>query len=166
MKTWLRWVFIVISVGGGFTGIAIISEAMFRQEASLATWMIYGIAMILYLFTVVSGLIFADNPRRTLPLMVALIVQIPWVSSPIIVYSFCAGFRIAAGLLDGKIVLNWRLGSYVEIFLFGSSHPWGAGINFFAVLALILLLRYSRTPNKSPEPTPVGAGSSASRTTL
>jgi len=145
MKTWLRWLLIVLSVGGGFTGVAVILEALFRKESNLATWIVGGFAAFLYIFTIASGLIFADNPKRTLPLMAALIFQIPWVSSPIIVYDFCSGFRVAAGILDGRITLNWRLGSYFEIFFFGSSHPWGAGINFFALLVLIVLLRNSRT---------------------
>jgi len=154
MKTWLRWLLIVLSVGGGFTGIAVTFEALFRNEASLGVWLACGFAILLYMFVVVSGLIFADSPTRTLPLVAALIIQIPWVSSPIFDYGFCAGFRISAGLLDGKIVLNGRLGSYFEIFFFGSSHPWGVGINFFALLVLILLLRYRRTPDTALEPTP------------
>jgi hypothetical protein len=143
MNTWLRWVFIVLSVGGGFTGIAVTTEALFRNEAGLGTWLICGLAILFYLFIVVSGLIFADNPARTFPLVAALIVQIPWVSSPVFVYSICAGSGVSAGLLDGKVVLNWRFGSSFEFFILGG-HPWGAGINFFALLALILLLRYGR----------------------
>jgi hypothetical protein len=159
MKTWLRWILIVISVGGGFTGITFTTETLFRQEASLAAWLICGFAILLYLFIVVSGLIFADNPRRTLPLIAALIIQIPWVSSPFFVYGFCTGFRVAAGILDGKIVFNFRFGSYFEFFILGS-HPWGAGINFFAVVALILLLRYSQRPKKALEPTGTASATS------
>jgi hypothetical protein len=68
------------------------------------------------------------------------------------VYSFCAGFRITAGLLGGRLVANYRFGSDFQFFIFGD-HPWGIGINFFAVLVLILLARYGRTPNPALEPT-------------
>jgi hypothetical protein len=155
MKTWFRWVLLVVAIGGSFTGLVVTVQAMSQQEAGgLISCLFYGIAVVLYLFTIVSGLLFADNPKRIIPLMIAFGLQIPWVSSPILVYSFCAGFRITAGLLDGRLVTNYRFGSDFQFLIFGD-HPWGVGINFFAVLILILLAWYSRTPPMRVEITAV-----------
>jgi len=147
MKTLFRWILLVLAIGGGFTGLVITVQAMFQSEAnSLPSFVICGVFVILYIFTIVSGLLFADNPRCTIPLMVSMVLQTPWLSSPILVYSFGAGLRITVGYVDGSFSAGYRFGSDFQFFILGD-HPWGIGINLFAVAVLILLMIYRRTLN-------------------
>jgi hypothetical protein len=153
MKTWFRWILLALTIGGGFTGLVVTVQAMFQSEgASFFQFLLFGGFAALYLFTVVSGLLFADNPKCTIPLMIVLILQIPWISSPILTYTFCAGFRITAGLVSGRFAASWRFGSDWQVFIL-QGQPWGAGINLFAALVLVLLLRFTRTPDAVPGPT-------------
>jgi hypothetical protein len=153
MKMWLRWILLVLTIGGGFTGLVVTLQAMFQSgDVGLGSLIIFSAFVALYIFTVVSGLFFADNSKCTNPLIVALGLQIPWVSSPILAYGFNAGFRINAGLTDGKLSVSYRLGSDF-MFSFFQGRTWGFTINFFALLILVLLLKYSRTPNIALAPT-------------
>jgi hypothetical protein len=161
MKTWLRWTLLVLTIGGGYTGFVLIAGVMLRSNDAGVVDIIVGIeAVVLYTFIVVSGLLFADNPKCTLPMIFAFGLQIPWLSSPILTYSFSAGLRISAGLIGWRITLGYRLGSDAML-LFLVHRPWGIGINFFALLVFILLLRYRKALKKSPELPATAAGSPA-----
>ena len=153
MKRWFRWILILLTVGGGFTGLVTTVQAMSQPEVTgLIYFLIYGAFVILYLFTVLSGLLFADNPRCTIPAVVALALQIPWVSSPILAYSFSAGFRLSVVLSGAGISFGYRFGSDWQFFLF-RDRPWAIGANIFSLVVLILLRIYTRTPNKALQPT-------------
>jgi len=152
MKTWLRLTLVTMTIGGGFTGIALILQTMTTQRnLSAATYVLILAFLALFAFVTISGLIFVHNPQRTTPLMVALALQIPWVSSPIITYKFAAGFQISAALIGGQINAAIRVGSDFQIY-FLQRLPWGAGINLFAVAMLVLLVRATSMPNPQSQP--------------
>jgi hypothetical protein len=97
-------------------------------------------------------------------LIIALALQVPWVSSPLFAYKFTAGFQVCAALMGGHPVGGFRLGSDFQINFF-QPLPWGIGVNFVALALLILLVRATWKSNTSPAPTTVGAVSSAARPT-
>lgn len=107
--------------------------------------------LALYAFVTISGLLFAQNPRRTPPLLVALVLQIPWISSPLIAYQFTAGFHATVGLIGGSLIADFWLGSGWQLNLFREL-PWGIGINLFALLMLVLLGRSRRWTPSVPDP--------------
>jgi hypothetical protein len=154
MKTWLRWLLIVHTIGGGFCGFVITLQGMFQLEKAdpVVLSLFCGFAA-LFVITVLSGLLFVDNPRCTVPLIVVTILQIPWISSPILTFGFTSGFRFVLGVLGENLLLSCQLGSECHIF-FLQQRPWGLGINLFAVLILGLLLVYRLRTDKAQEPTP------------
>lgn len=86
MKPWLRLALITMTVGGGFTGVVVNLQALFNSPgASILKLVLDLIFMGLYVFVCVSGLMFVHNPSRRGPLVAALAVQIPWISSSLIV---------------------------------------------------------------------------------
>jgi hypothetical protein len=154
MKTWSRWVLLVLTIGGGFMGLALTVQALFRQvTGDFFFYLIGTVAIAFYIFVIVSGLLFAENPKRLAPLRVAFLLQIPWVSSPVLVYGLSAGFRVTAGfgLSDARFSAGFRFGSDFDLFILGR-HPWFVGINIFAVLILVLLSRYARLSKTTSEP--------------
>lgn len=149
MKVWFRWLLLVLTIGGGFMGLAIAVQAMFAQDASGFFYYLFCcVAIGLYCFVIVSGLLFAENSRCITPMRVGFALQVPWVSSPILVYGFGVGCRITTGLglLDGRFSATFRFGSDFDLFIFGH-HPWFVGINVFAVLMLVSLAVYGRRLN-------------------
>jgi hypothetical protein len=146
MKSWLRLTLITVTVGGGFTGVAITLQALFARQTQAPVYYALMLAFLaLFAFVTASGLAFVHNPERTGPLIVALALQIPWVSSPIIAYRLAAGFQISIALIGGHFAGGFRLGSDFQINLF-QQLPWGAGVNLFALALLVLLLRTTPMP--------------------
>ena len=153
MKTLFRLTLVTMTVGGGFAGIAMTLPMIFSTEnRSAAVIFLMGIILALYAFVVASGLIYVQNPQRTGPLIVAFLLQVPWISSPLLVYKFTAGFQITAALIGGHPNGGFRIGSDFLISLLRPL-PWGAGVNLVA-LAILFLLVWSelRTTEPSLEP--------------
>jgi hypothetical protein len=149
MKSWLRLTLITVTVGGGFTGVAITLQALCERLNQPPAYYVLMMAFIaIFAFITSSGLVFIQNPERTDLLIIALGLQIPWVSSPIIAYKLAAGFQVCVALIGGRIAGGFRLGSDFQINFF-QRLPWGAGINLFALALLVLLLRATRVPDKA-----------------
>src|SRR5262245_48019204 len=152
MKPWLRLTLITVTVGGGFTGVAITLQSLLARQSQPPVYYVLMAAFLgLFAFVTISGLVFVHNPQRTDLMTISLALQIPWVSSPIITYKLAAGFQVCVALIGGRFAGGFRLGSDFQIYFF-QRLPWGAGINLFALLLLVLLLRTTRMPN-SPQPT-------------
>jgi hypothetical protein len=165
MKTCFRWILLFASIGGGYLGLMADIEPVSQSGIhDFATGLCFIAALIEFAFITTSALLFADNPKCTTPLMVALILQIPWISSPVLVYWFGAGFYFVVEFIGGHFHGTLNYGSQFALYI-QHDDQWGIGINLFAIVFILLLMTYRRTPNKSPEPTAVGAVSSASRFT-
>ncbi len=142
MNTSLRLILITMTVGGGFTGVAVTLQALLSpQGKGPASAVICLVFLLLYLFVLISGLLFVQNPRRMVPLVVALALQVPAIYSPIIAFRFVAGFNGTAGISETGVFWWVRLGSEWQLNLL-QPLPWGVGINFVAVI-LLAALAYS-----------------------
>jgi hypothetical protein len=157
MKSWLRLTLITVTVGGGFTGVALTLQLFLRPSQPLAYYLLMLAFLALFAFITVSGLVFVHNPQRTDLLIVALGLQIPWVSSPVIAYKLAAGFQVCIALIAGRFAGGFRLGSDFQINVF-QRLPWGAGVNLFALALLVLLLRAERMTHKALQPTAATLG--------
>jgi hypothetical protein len=84
-------------------------------------------------------------------LIIAWVLQIPWFYSPFIAYDFNEGLQLLIGFVN-----NGVSNGFSGAFRFGSEwhfsfnkidpdHPWGIGINLFAVVILICLLKFKRS---------------------
>jgi hypothetical protein len=103
----------------------------------------------LYGYGIFVGLKLSEGsaPLRHLRLYFGL--QIPLISSPVIVYRFCSGLQTTIAMIQPGLRWDFRLGSEWQFSIL-SSAPWGVGINFVA-LAIVCLL-YSRlalVPNEA-----------------
>ena len=155
MKTWLRLILVVFTVGGGFTLITGATDVLFRTNPmSLTAVMLLGFMMASGAFIMASGLVLVRDPRCTRLAQIALALQIPWVSSPLFAFRlFCGvGLYAVVGLEPPEDVVRvgdhfgWRfqLGAYSSVG-FWENHPWSLGINLVA-LFLLVALRASMRP--------------------
>ena len=139
MKPWLRLTLVTATVGGGFTGVAITLQALgTAREQQPAFFILMLCFLALFAFVTTSGVVFVHDPNRTNPLIVALALQVPWFSSPVVAYKFTAGFQVSAALLGGHFAVGFHLGSTFQINFF-QHLPWGVGINFFALALLFTI---------------------------
>jgi hypothetical protein len=161
MKTWLRLLLVVSTVGGGFTGFIVAAEG-FRSflERELATKLLGLTMMALYAFVTAAGLLFVYDSRRTRPILAAIALQIPWLTLPVFEYHFAAASYVAVTLgppqRAGQLLtygLSADLGATCK-FRFASllEGPWSLGVNLFAVLLYVLLRLSLRGASRSPGP--------------
>jgi hypothetical protein len=149
VKTWLRLTLITMTVGGGFTGVALTFLSLqTQQNRDLPNLETLASFFALYCYVIGSGLVLVRDPQKTRPIMIAFAAQIPRISSPVIAYNFCAG---AEAFFDVKVAPpGLRLGG--ELLVFGSrchfsmlrEAPWSLGVNYFALVMLVLLWRAVR----------------------
>lgn len=149
-----------MTVGGGTEGLLAIMKGFFKHQAHDAGFFFFwGLAVALYIMTIISGLLLVDGPKRTLPLIIVFMLQILSFSSPILGYHFTAGGRAVIGFSfmkpsDWNYFVNCIFGSHFELSWQDPNQPWGAGINLLAVAMLVLVVLYRRTPNSPSAPTP------------
>jgi hypothetical protein len=146
MKSWLRLTLVTTTVGGGFVGIAItLGELVNAKDASPFIFLSMMAFVGLYAFVTFAGLLYVQNERRTLPLHAAFLLQIFWISSPIIAWRFTAGFEFTVSLIGGLLNAEFWLGSLWQFSIF-QELPWGFGVNLYAIFMFFLLLRMRATP--------------------
>jgi hypothetical protein len=158
MKTWLRLTLITMTVGGGFAGVVFASQTLFTSHGQKPLNLLVMVGFIaLFAYVTVSGLMFVNDPQRTRHLIVALAIQIPWISSPFLVYKFATGFHAVLGIASPegmfgiKLEASALLGSSF-LFALGQDNPWSMGINVFALVMLILLHRSIQMPGPAAPP--------------
>lgn len=160
---------VLMTVGGGFAGVLITADRLFHLNGHGAAYaIIIAIFFLLYAFVTASGLMFVHDPHRTRPVLVALALQIPWVSCPIFVYQFASGLYAVMTVGEPEVAgnigfhLGWsaQFGSLFRVAGF-QEIPWNLGVNLIAVLMFVLLRRSVQEPSQTP--LPLASESSESR---
>ena len=144
MNRILESILLIMTIGGGFAGADFI--LMKLVQAGHQHWEFYlllATALLLYVYVLVAGLIFARNKANTKHLKRALLLQVPWLSTPFLYYQFAAGAllegRVYASGMDG----NGFFGSSFQIAL-NPHAPWAIGVNFMALALYVLTVKASR----------------------
>jgi len=142
-----------MAVGGGFTGLAITLQSLFNSFGGPPLNLLLTLVFVgLYALVVVSGLLFAHDSTRTGPLLAALAIQVPSISSSSFVYQFAAGL---AGIISiSSPEKENTAGAHYgwELFLggswrvsFGHGNPLGVGVNVVPLTLLLLLWKAAQT---------------------
>lgn len=140
---------IIASIGGGFMGVSIVlAELLKVSYFTLGHFLIFGSALTLFGYFIYAGLVFASNNENNKHLKITFLLQIPWVSSPILVYKIAAGFSLSGLFHAGGFNFLYNMGSdfYFGIF---NGQSWGLGLNVAAVGLYYLASNHVATvPNK------------------
>jgi hypothetical protein len=171
MKTWLRLTLVAATVGGGFAGMVLADQSLSNPAGHRPAYVVLMVAILaLYTFVTASGLWFVWDIRRIRPLLAALAIQIPWLSTPLIVYKFAAGFfavlTVGSPEEPGSFGLHFgaeALLGCMSRFAWHQEIPWSIGANVFALLLLVLAWPKGRTSGTMP-PDPVAEGKIAAET--
>jgi hypothetical protein len=146
MKTWPRLTLITMTVGGGFAGVLLTLTSLFNSQSRGVIYLVFVVGFLaMFLFVMASGLLFVHDPRRVRPLFAALTIQTPWISTPLLVYKFAAGFHLAVSIGStqepgGGVHSGFKY-LLCTTYRFGllEAGPWSIGINLAALALLILL---------------------------
>lgn len=162
MKTWLRLIVVLMTVGGGSIGFTL-AHRLFDgpiKGGSLGV-VIAIILMAMYAFVVAAGLLLVYDSRRIGPVLVAFALQIPWISCPAFEYHFAAGLNAVITLgpiratqsLLSIFELRGPLGTAFLVSLGTSSRdgPWRIGINLVAAILFVLSWLSVRRSSKKLE---------------
>jgi len=102
-----------------------------------------GLALTVFLYTLYAGLQFSKSTSNTKQLSRAFLLQVPWLSSPILTYKLGTGISLAFmySAHGGNYFFN--LGANYSLAIF-SDRPWSIGVNLAAIGFLVLIKLYKR----------------------
>ncbi len=140
---------IVASIGGGFMGVSIVlAELLKVSYFTLGHFLIFGSALAFFGYFIYAGLVFASNNENNKHLKITFLLQIPWVSSPILVYKIAAGFSLSGLFHAGGFNFLYNMGSDFNFGIF-NGQSWGLGLNIAAVgLYYLASNQVATVPNK------------------
>lgn len=145
MKRILEPILLIMTIGGGFAGIdAIRMKLSHMSNPSGAIYFILGVTLLIQVYIVIAGVMFAHNKTKTKHLRRALLLQVPWLSSPFLFYMFGAGLDWTVIVSEHGVNFYHNLGSGFE-FDTSPHYPWAIGINVVALALYLLTLKVFRS---------------------
>jgi len=145
MNKWVKYLLIVLEVGGGFSGILLILilqqwNPSIPEHAGF--FYIFCISL-LFLFGIVAGLALVERPELGSALSVFYqALQIPVVSSRLLTYEFLSGLQVGVGWQEGKPAVFFEFGSRLALgFMMRTApYPGMIGVNMLALVLFVYLL--------------------------
>lgn len=146
----MRRLHLILTIGGGFLGIAITLQGLFATSAvNILGYLMFGGFLVLYGFGISIGFRLAEGDIPWSRLALYYWMQVPWISSPLIAFRFTSGAQATLGIINGQLQSSFRIGSEWNFVLFHEA-PWAVGVNIFGlVLALFSTRKFWKT--MSPE---------------
>ncbi|MFB0555515.1 MAG: hypothetical protein ACETWQ_19590 [Phycisphaerae bacterium] len=154
MNRWIKYLLIVLEIGGGFAGISMIFILQqWNTSMPIYLWIGYIFICFMFIFGIVAGLALIDSPQLGTALSaVYQAIQIPVMSSPILTYEFLSGLRIVVGWFKGRPAFLFGFGARCTFFLFRRSDFWLIGVNVLALFLFVYLLLQLIPKVKATEP--------------
>ena len=158
IKHWQRLLIAMAPVLGGAFGVLLALHAFDRLRGHALDEVESIAYLALYIFTVGSGLLYVQDPRRIGPILIAFALQIPSVSLPMLEYQLAADLNFAVLLgpvsrrEEGGLALNWihhisTDGSF-RFWQFQEG-PWRIGVNLFAAFLFVTLWQSKQKQSES-----------------
>ena len=140
MNVWFRRLLLILTIGGGFVGVARTIQ-FFSHVDKVIAYVVLLAFVCLYGYGIFLGVKLSEGPAPLRHLRVYFGLQIPFISSPIVAYRFATGFQTTIAITQSGLGWDVRfLGSEGQ-FAILSQEPWGEGINVVALA--IVFLQYS-----------------------
>jgi hypothetical protein len=151
MNIWFRRSLVVLTVGGGFFGAVISTNTLFAAKNTP----VFGYAMIalviaLYTYGIFAGIRLSEDARHYGHVLFFYALQVPFFSSPILLYRFACGFHATIWVVGFSFGWMFRLGSDCQLAIL-QPNSWGAGVNLFAAAVLFaLVVHFFSDEDKAP----------------
>jgi len=151
MPPYLKWPIAALTligsiVGGGLTLATLLG--MSSQGLSVRALPVFVIVAALYALGLAAGVLFAQNAARRGLLRFYYLLQILWLTSPLVSFRFVSGAHIMPAIVGEKFTFSYGLGSVWHVAGASPAAGWGLGINLIA-LVIFWLLRSSRKKRRS-----------------
>jgi hypothetical protein len=145
MKPWLRRTVGILTLGGGFVGVAIGTQTVAATPMSVFNKAFMLAFVGAYALGVWIGLrVLEQVPRASDAAAAYWLLQVPTFMSPIAGYKFAAGGAFFVFWTYGQgFGMQFQLGSRFEWSLLEAQRPWMLGMNLLAFAISVLLLRES-----------------------
>ena len=156
MNIWIRRLFIITSIGGGFLGLAANLAQLFRSGQAFSFYFLVTCASCVYAYGVFAGLKFVENEAVGMDLLSWFsFAQIPTITSPVLGYLLISGFSVWFAVGNTGFHFNYYVGSsWTFSFLNIQEDNISIGVNFFALWATWYLRKKlgEARANQSPDP--------------
>lgn len=155
MNKWIKYLLIVLEVGGGFAGISMMFILQqWNTSTSQYFWWIFSIYVgFLFLFGIVAGLALVERPQLGAALSaVYQALQIPVLSSPLLIYEFLSGLQLGVCWTEGRPAFFVEYGARFALQLSMRTAPWSIGVNMLALALFVYLLLQLRPKAKVVDP--------------
>ncbi|MDB5328680.1 MAG: hypothetical protein JWM57_4249 [Phycisphaerales bacterium] len=140
LPMWARLILIVLSVGGGVSGVTSVVVTLFGPAATGWANVAICLGFIgLYTFVVVAGLILVVDPSRTKPMMFALVPQLAFWSSSSVSFMFACGPWALVSVSAIRFYFGFEIGSQWS-FRINQPVQGQIGVNVLAVWVLMFLV--------------------------
>jgi len=157
MNRWLRRLFLVLSIGGGFAGLAFTGSQLLQPSHPLLYYVVCFVVCLAYIQGILSGLVLVENEAEGVrQLSWYFLAQVPVFISPVISYQFSVGAWLTIIFGTMGVRGSAQFGSQWAVALLQlNDRTVGIGANAFAIWAtwyLRMVLR-RKCANKAPVPT-------------
>jgi hypothetical protein len=137
MRTWLRRLHLLLTVGGGFNGVTICLLGLWpAYEQKPAAVIVMAVGIVLFACAIVIGMRVFEGRTARMPLLWFYALQIPILSSPGFSFHISAGAHFNVGFVGAALMWHAQLGADYAASLL-SDDPWGLGVNLFALALFI-----------------------------
>lgn len=139
MNVWFRRLLVVLTIGGGFAGVVVTMNAMLTATKVAAVgYVVMLLFLLLYAYGIFAGLRLSENATSYRHVIFFYALQVPFFSSPVIVYRFTCGLHATIAVVGFRFAWMLRFGSDWQLALV-QPNLWGVGINLFAAGVLFAL---------------------------
>ena len=104
MNVWFRRLLLILTIGGGFVGVARTIQ-FFSHVDKVIAYVVLLAFVCLYGYGIFLGVKLSEGPAPLRHLRVYFGLQIPFISSPIVAYRFATGFQTTIAITQSG--LGW-----------------------------------------------------------
>jgi hypothetical protein len=161
MNIWFRRFLVILTIGGGFLGTVMTANALFTaKNMPVLVHAIYSVFIGLYIYGIFAGIRLSEDARHYGHVLSFYALQIPFFSSPIVLYQLGCGLNATIALVGFNFAWMCRLGSDWQ-FAVLRPNSWGIGVNLFAsAIVFALTIYFLSDDDESSEP---GSGEDVNR---
>src|SRR4051812_27799422 len=111
MNIWFRRFLVILTLGGGFLGAVMMANVAFTaKNTPVVGYVLMALFIGLYVYGIFAGMRLSEEPTSYAHVLAFFLLQVPFVSSPLLVYRFACGLHVTVAMVGFGIGWMFRLG--------------------------------------------------------
>lgn len=140
MNKWVKWVLILLQLGGGFAGLCISIGSLINLECDIFETSIYVIFSLLYSYGIFcSYLLIESKSRGTQLSLLYQLMQVLSIKSSLFSYLFTSGAMVSVNFRIEGVSVGYKIGSAFEVALHAVD-PFIVSVNLIPLFMIMLML--------------------------